>query len=82
MLLYRISDVPKLGPLQGLDGTMEEEEEEDEEMMNESKQKQTHRPSGPKVKDPYSTDDTSTMLLPVFVAVGAFIPLLFCLCKL
>ncbi|XP_060595454.1 malectin-A-like [Ruditapes philippinarum] len=77
-----VDDVPKLPPLQGLDGSTDEEEEEEEEVVNDSKQKQNIRPSGPKVKDPYSTDDTSTMLLPVFVAVGAFIPLLFCLCKL
>ena len=38
--------------------------------------------SGPKVKDPYAADDTSAMLLPVFGAIGAFIPLLYCLCKL
>ncbi|WAR01285.1 MLEC-like protein [Mya arenaria] len=61
---------------------IEEEEEEEEDQVNDSKQKPSRRPSGPKVKDPYSTDDTSTMLLPVFVAVGAFIPVLFCLCKL
>lgn len=39
------------------------------------------RSSGPKHPDPYSMDDSSVML-PVFVAIGAFIPLLFCLCKL
>lgn len=38
-------------------------------------------PSGPRTPDPYSIDDSS-MMLPVFVAIGAFIPLLFCLCKL
>lgn len=68
--------------LQGLDGNQEEEEEDEDEIVNDSRQKPARRPSGPKVQDPYSTDDTSTMLLPVFVAVGAFIPLLFCLCKL
>ncbi|KAL4223841.1 hypothetical protein ACF0H5_017306 [Mactra antiquata] len=77
-----VDDVPKLPSLQGMDTSQEEEEEEEEEVANDSKPKQARRPSGPKVKDPYSTDDTSTMLLPVFVAVGAFIPLLFCLCKL
>ncbi|XP_052800348.1 malectin-A-like [Mya arenaria] len=76
-----LEDIPKLAPLQGADNS-EEEEEEEEDQVNDSKQKPSRRPSGPKVKDPYSTDDTSTMLLPVFVAVGAFIPVLFCLCKL
>lgn len=37
--------------------------------------------SGPKQPNPYSLDDSS-MMLPVFVALGLFIPLLFCLCKL
>lgn len=37
--------------------------------------------SGPKQQDPYALDDSSVML-PVFIAIGAFIPLLFCLCKL
>lgn len=30
--------------------------------------------------DPYASDDT--YLIPILVAIGAFIPLLFCLCKL
>lgn len=38
--------------------------------------------SGPKQEDPYSMDDSSSVMLPVFIAIGAFIPLLFCLCKL
>lgn len=37
--------------------------------------------SGPKQPNPYSLDDSSIML-PVFIAIGAFIPLLFCLCRL
>ncbi|GLV32363.1 uncharacterized protein CBL_00928 [Carabus blaptoides fortunei] len=47
----------------------------------EEKMPKNRRPSGPKHPDPYSMDDSSIML-PVFVAIGAFIPLLFCLCKL
>ena len=43
--------------------------------------KKVRNPSGPKAKDPYESDDTTAML-PIFVAVGAFIPLVFCLCKL
>lgn len=75
-----VEDVPSLAPLPGVQKEAEEEEEEDE--LNESKSSKSRRPSGPKVADPYSEDDTSTILLPVFVAVGAFFPLLFCLCKL
>lgn len=41
----------------------------------------TRNPSGPKSRDPYETDEASVML-PIFVAIGAFIPLVFCMCKL
>ncbi len=41
----------------------------------------SRNPSGPKTSNPYEMDDSSAML-PIFVAVGAFIPLLFCMCKL
>lgn len=52
-------------------------------------QQQQHKPeqsskrlrSGPRQPNPYSMDDSS-ILMPVFIAIGAFIPLLFCLCKL
>ncbi|KAL9914512.1 malectin-like isoform 2-T5 [Glossina fuscipes fuscipes] len=49
-----------------------EEDTETESPRKTSGQQQTY---------PYSMDD-STLLLPVFIAIGAFIPLLFCLCKL
>ena len=71
-----IEDIPQLGPI-----PQEPEEyhniQEDEE---ESTVRSRHT-SGPRTPDPYSIDDSSVML-PVFVAIGAFIPLLFCLCKL
>ncbi|XP_023236014.1 malectin-B-like [Centruroides sculpturatus] len=72
-----LNDVPQLPPLsQG-----EEKDEEEEELQTEKKSSQVRRPSGPRSPNPYETDDNSTML-PIFVAVGAFIPLLFCLCRL
>lgn len=60
---------------------MEEDDDDDEESARPKPQK-SRKPSGPKIKDPYAADDTSAMLFPVFVAIGAFIPLLYCLCKL
>ena len=60
----------------------EDEEEETDDPSDLKKSAKTRRPSGPKVQDPYAADDTGSMLLPMFVAIGAFIPLLFCLCKL
>lgn len=77
-------DVPKLPSLPGAEPPpLEDDEEEEEEESPETKSpSKSRRPSGPKAQDPYAADDTSTMLLPVFVAIGAFIPLLFCLCRL
>ena len=77
---FSILDVPSLPSIPGADNQKEEEEEEEEDSPD--KPTKARRPSGPKVKDPYAADDTSTILLPVIIAVGAFIPLVFCLCKL
>ncbi|GFV26037.1 malectin [Trichonephila clavipes] len=38
-------------------------------------------PSGPRIPNPYETEDSSTML-PIFIAIGSFLPPLFCLCRL
>ncbi|CAL1529905.1 unnamed protein product [Lymnaea stagnalis] len=75
-----VDDIPKLPSMPGTD--VPEEEEEDDEESQSLKPQKSRKPSGPKMKDPYAADDTSAMLLPVFVAIGAFIPLLYCLCKL
>uniref|UniRef100_U5EJ84 Putative receptor-like serine/threonine kinase n=1 Tax=Corethrella appendiculata TaxID=1370023 RepID=U5EJ84_9DIPT len=48
---------------------------------NEKESKKQRKTSGPKQPNPYSLDESS-MMLPVFIAIGAFIPLLFCLCRL
>lgn len=71
-----LSDVPRLPSL-----TPEEKDEEEEEAHTEKKPSPVRRPSGPRSPNPYETEDSSTML-PIFVAIGAFIPLLFCLCRL
>lgn len=72
-----LEDVSTLPPVPTeSDSYVDDYHEEVEEKVSKSR-----RPSGPKHPDPYSMDDSSVML-PVFVAIGAFIPLLFCLCKL
>lgn len=76
-----IDDIPKLPPLPGAE-TQRDFDDEEEEIEELDQKPKKRKPSGPKVKDPYAADDTSSILLPVFVAVGAFFPLLFCLCKL
>ncbi|KAG8225265.1 hypothetical protein J437_LFUL006498 [Ladona fulva] len=72
-----LEDVPKLIPLTP-DPDEDQQEEVEDKRPSSSKNR---RPSGPRTPDPYSVDDSSIML-PVFVAIGSFIPLLFCLCKL
>ncbi len=69
--------------LESADDELDDEEFEglEEKELRDKAEKMRRNPSGPKTKDPYESDDTSA-LLPVFVAVGAFIPLVFCLCKL
>lgn len=71
----RLEDVPKLPPLPPDPDPDDSREEPDEKVSK------ARRPSGPKQPDPYLMDDSSVML-PVFIAIGAFIPFLFCLCKL
>lgn len=46
-----------------------------------TQQNKVRKTSGPKQPNPYTLDESS-MMLPIFVALGLFIPLLFCLCKL
>ena len=76
------ADVPLLPPLPDLASSQPAEEEPlVEEPAPARVSKSSSRPSGPRTPDPYSSDETSTML-PVFVAIGAFIPVLLCLCKL
>jgi len=80
-----MEEAPQLPPLPGLDrrnGNVEEEDEDEEGEEIDAPARKTRRPSGPKVADPYASDDTGSMMLPVFMAVGLFVPLLFCLCKL
>ncbi|CAN7986152.1 unnamed protein product [Ixodes hexagonus] len=73
---------PDLPPVE--ESLLEEEEELDPgdiPMEAPRGPQQPRRPSGPRSPNPYTSDDSSA-LLPIFVAIGAFIPLLFCLCKL
>lgn len=72
----KLENIPKLSSLAEAEPEMDDSREDLEDKMSRNR-----RPSGPKHPDPYTMDDSSIML-PVFVAIGAFIPLLFCLCKL
>ncbi|XP_016092411.1 malectin isoform X2 [Sinocyclocheilus grahami] len=83
----KLEDVPKLQPHPGLEKREEEEEEEDDGEGGESEKKSTSTApknlvrSGPRTPNPYATDNSSLMF-PILVAFGVFIPTLFCLCRL
>jgi len=90
-----LNDVPPLAPVksehepseppqekQNRERRAREEEDDDIPETKPDPSKRDRPKSGrPKASDPYAADDTAT-LLPLLVAIGAFIPLLFCLCKL
>lgn len=73
-------DVPKLPPLPGLNenqgGNFEEEQSK-----SDDRPERPRKTSGPRSMDPYASDESS-LLLPLLIALGVFIPTLFCLCKL
>ncbi|KFM75936.1 Malectin, partial [Stegodyphus mimosarum] len=70
-----LADVPELPSL------APDEKEEEEDVQVEKKSSPVRYPSGPRSPNPYETEDSSTML-PIFIAIGAFLPLVFCLCRL
>ena len=55
---------------------MDSESDDSAEEEQESKFKRT---SGPKVTDPYASDDS--WFMPITIAVAVFLPVLFCLCR-
>ncbi|KAI7797775.1 malectin isoform X2 [Triplophysa rosa] len=83
----KLEDVPKLQPHPGLEKREDEEEEEEEGEGGEGEKKTTSTSSknpvrsGPRTPNPYATDNSSLMF-PILVAFGVFIPTLFCLCRL
>ncbi|XP_042193402.1 malectin isoform X1 [Callorhinchus milii] len=77
-----VDEFPKLLPHPGLEKKEEEEEEEDYEEGSEKKPPSKKKvKSGPRTPDPYASDNSSLMF-PILVAFGVFIPTLFCLCRL
>merc|ERR1719225_381389 len=75
-----LNDWPQLPPLQSHEEPEENEEAESDDLLEDSKPS-GRKPSGPKTRDPYENEESPAML-PIFVAIGAFIPLVFCMCKL
>ncbi|XP_054714248.1 malectin-A-like [Uloborus diversus] len=75
-----LTDVPTLPSLTP-DDKEEEEGEEAQTATEDKKPSPVRYPSGPRVPNPYDTEDSNTML-PIFIALGAFLPVLFVLCRL
>jgi len=80
-----VVDVPRLAPLPAADDPhdhddVDEPDEEEREVSTEPKRRR--RIAEPRITDPYASEDSSSMLVPVAIAIGIFIPLVFCLCKL
>ncbi|OPJ74752.1 malectin [Patagioenas fasciata monilis] len=77
-----VEDVPKLQPHPGLE-KKEDDDDEDEYDDGSSVKKQANKnrvQSGPRTPNPYASDNSSLMF-PILVAFGVFIPTLFCLCR-
>ncbi|CAF3261310.1 unnamed protein product [Rotaria socialis] len=77
-----IDQIPKLLPVVEPE-TPEvptELEDEDEAPAKAAQVKRSLKPSGPKVVDPY-TEDQSSSLMPLLIAIAAVIPVIFCLCR-
>lgn len=83
------ADVPKLQPHPGLEEKPEEEEEDEDDGEGGEEGGKKKLPagsksrvqSGPRTPNPYAADNSSLMF-PILVAFGVFIPTLFCLCRL
>jgi len=77
-----VDQIPKLPPIpepEKLDEPLEVENEE--EPSKPTKIQRNLKTSGPKVVDPY-TEDQSTSLIPLLIGIAAVIPVIFCLCRL
>lgn len=91
--LKDLEQIPKLPPIEEYFDHMIKEKvnvyEPDEETMRNIRHtmkddddvQKVRKTSGPKQQNPYALDDSSSML-PIFIAIGAFVPLLICLCKM
>ena len=74
-----IDDIPRLPPINVPEEKVEENEEEPVDSTEKPEKKR--KTSGPKVANPYGLEESS-VLYPILVAIGIFLPTLLCLCKL
>jgi hypothetical protein len=79
---FLIIEIPKLPPIPEPEQPEEPiQTEEEESPAKPTTTKRQLKTSGPKVVDPY-TGDQSGSLMPLFIAIAAIIPVIFCLCRL
>ncbi|KAF6016406.1 hypothetical protein EB796_025290 [Bugula neritina] len=80
-----VEEIPTLPPLDTPEEEDELEDEEDGEPLQKPPKpddKIRKHTSGPKVQNPYAVSDSTSYIIPIFAAVAAFVPLLYCLCKI
>lgn len=76
-----LDEVPKLPPIVNPESQSDQASKQSSDEEEEEDKSQKRPRTVPKVADPYESEDSSIML-PVFIVIGAFIPVLFCLCRL
>jgi hypothetical protein len=82
VFFFLIIEIPKLPPIPEPEQPEEPiEPEDDVPPAKATKTKRNIKTSGPKIVDPY-TEDQSSSLLPLLIAIAAVIPVVFCLCRL
>lgn len=77
-------DVPRLPPQEQQNDEDSQNQEDDSQKSKEEdtpKERKNRKTSGPKVEDPYQTEDGS-MFYPMLIAVALFVPVVLLLCKL
>jgi hypothetical protein len=83
LTLFIIIEIPKLSAIPEPEPREEPVENEDDDTppAKVTQTKRSLKTSGPKVVDPYTADQTSS-LIPLLIAIVAVIPVIFCLCRL
>ena len=73
-------ELPALPPVQQDPDEMPSRQEADTEWGETKKESRIKHSSGPRVVDPYASDDS--WFMPITIAIAVFLPVLFCLCRL
>lgn len=77
-----VDDVPKLPPLIHPDARNQDLPRLNLDDIEEEERPQKRPRSLPIFSESYEPEEESSIMLPVFIVIGAFIPILFFLCKL